>query len=182
MQQYNICHAGLGLTDRLVIEAPVIGFSRIADDPYNSKGSYSFVPLAIPLILAVALADSGSLKSPLLKATVTSLAIIHGALNSTLYYTLNGTMQQAKSSPTSKVIVSPFIKNETSWFVTRGTDWLQIAPGAGIRIYVGKEAGLIFSAGVQRAFQTNFKGRWKRQDMLFFNLGFDVDFDSGMSI
>ena len=57
-QQYNICHAGLGLTDRLVIEAPVIGFSRIADDPYNTKGSYSFVPLAIPLILAVALVDA----------------------------------------------------------------------------------------------------------------------------
>jgi len=181
-QQYNVCHLGLGLTDRLVVETPVLGFSRIVKDPYNKAGSYSFVPLAMPLILSVALADSSRLKSPWVKNTAIGLSVIHCMMNSTVYVSLTGNMREVRSSPKYKLIISPFVKNETDWFVTRRTDWLQFSPGAGLRVYIGQAAGLFFSTGYQRAFQTDFKGHWKAKGMLFFNVGFDVDFEAGMSV
>lgn len=181
-QQFNLCAMGFSLTDRLIVETPILGISRIVDDPYNLKGNYSFVPLAVPLIIMASLADSGNAHSNVVKAIDTGLFGVHCALNSTLFYTVTGRLIKAKDSQTNQVIISPFIKNETDWFIIRDTDWLQISPGAGIRVYVGKAAGLNFSPGYQKSFQTDFKGHWKQKDMMFFNIGFDVDFDAGMSV
>ncbi len=181
-QQFNVCAFGFPLTERLIVEAPVLGFSRIIDDPYNTHSNYSFVPLVIPLLTMAALADSGRAKSKATEVLVMSLAGVQSALNSAVFYTVTGKLQNARKSRSNYIIISPFIKTETDWFIVRGNDWLQISPGAGIRAYVGKAAGLDFSAGYQRTFQTEFKGHWKKQDMLFFGVGFDVDFDSGMSV
>lgn len=88
----------------------------------------------------------------------------------------------ARESGTRQLIVSPFIKNETDWFFTGGHDWLQVSPGAGIRFYFGDSAGTNLSVGYQRSFRNDFEGHWEHHDMAFMNVGFDVDFDAGMSV
>ncbi len=181
-QQFNLCSMGFPLTERLIVEAPLLGISHIIDDPYNAGKNYSFVPLAIPLLIMATVVDTVNANHKLIEAIDTGLAGLHCAMNSTIFYTVTGKLENAKKSNSNYVIISPFIKNETDWFIVRDTDWLQISPGAGIRVYVGKSAGLNFSSGYQRSFQTDFKGHWKKKDMLFFNIGFDVDFDTGMSV
>jgi hypothetical protein len=178
--QYLSINLGYPITNRLILDSPMFGVSYISEDPYNSYSSdnTSFYQLLLPMATIFTVAGISGKKNPGF-LPVLPLAL----LNSTLYYSLTGEIHHKLPYLPKKTLgVAPYIKNDTDWFVLRHQKWLQISPGAGVRFQYGSDGGLTVTPGVQRSFQSDFKGHWKKEDMLFLKIGLDFDFDSAMSV
>jgi len=157
-------------------ESTIIGISQIAHDPYNhGKKNCSIAPIGIALVSALPLVYAESKRSKI-GAILSSIPLY--LTNTTIYVPLQGHADVL-------VHIAPFIKNDTDYYMFRDKKWGQTTPGAGLRIYFRGHSSLDESGiavGVERAFQSDFKGETKKQDLFFFRAGFNVNFAAAMSV
>lgn len=168
-QQFSI---GLSpfITGRLAFDTPLAGMSYISNDPFNN-GSENYSVYQVLAPAALTLADGGICRLLGIDDPGYALFFLPAVLNSSVFYFVN-----PFSGSGSRILIAPFLKNETDWFIMLKHDWVQISPGAGLRCQIGSIAGgVVFTAGYQRSYQNDFQTSPASKDMWFFGFGFAGD-------
>jgi hypothetical protein len=161
--------AGGEFMNFLNVESSIIGYSHISDDSYNKgKANSSLAPTCIGLFSSLL----GLLTEAKSETSVALVAIPVFLTNTMFYVPLEGHANVT-------VHIAPFIKNDTDYYMFREHKWGQITPGAGVRVFL-RTTGI--ALGVERAFQSDFKGNTRIENMFFFRIGINDSFNAAMSV